>query len=110
VAQVRRLAATALGASGSAERNWFVGEQPVLAEVGTKDALPFLESAAEDKEFEVRLEIEAAIQRIKGKAQLRHRHGLSTRADCDGRNQLPGHLPRQVKKLKNACAVHIFLL
>jgi Virulence factor/HEAT repeats/Scaffold protein Nfu/NifU N terminal/PBS lyase HEAT-like repeat len=37
-----------------------------LAEVGTIEALPFLESAAKEPEFEVRLEIETAIQRIRG--------------------------------------------
>jgi HEAT repeat protein len=40
-----------------------------LSEVGDKDALPFLEAAAQDPEFEVRLEVEAAIQRISGGAQ-----------------------------------------
>jgi hypothetical protein len=37
-----------------------------LSDVGTQDALPFLEQAADDPEFEVRLEIESAIQRIRG--------------------------------------------
>jgi HEAT repeat protein len=37
-----------------------------LSDVGTQDALPFLEQAADDPEFEVRLEIEAAMQRIRG--------------------------------------------
>ncbi len=35
-----------------------------LAEVGTKDALPSLKSVLDDKEFEVRLEAEAAVERI----------------------------------------------
>ncbi len=43
-----------------------------LAEVGTQEALPYLTVAAADPEFEVCLEIEAAIQRISG--------GLSTSA------------------------------
>ena len=37
-----------------------------LAEAGTAEALPFLEAQADDPEFEVRLEVEAAIQRIRG--------------------------------------------
>jgi hypothetical protein len=37
-----------------------------LAEIGTQEALPFLEAAADDPEFEVRLEIRAAIERIAG--------------------------------------------
>ncbi len=37
-----------------------------LADVGTEEALPFLHAAANDPEFEVRLEIEAAIERITG--------------------------------------------
>ena len=36
-----------------------------LADVGTEEALPFLEGANNDPEFEVQLEIEAAIERIK---------------------------------------------
>jgi hypothetical protein len=40
-----------------------------LAEVGTAQSLPFLESAVQDAEFEVRLEIETAIQRINGGLQ-----------------------------------------
>lgn len=40
-----------------------------LFEVGTEEALTFLENAKEDPEFEVRLEIAAAIQRIKGGGQ-----------------------------------------
>jgi hypothetical protein len=40
-----------------------------LSDVGTAEALPFLTAAKEDSEFEVRLEIEAAIQRISGGAQ-----------------------------------------
>jgi HEAT repeat protein len=39
-----------------------------LAEVGTPDALPALEKAAQDPEFEVRREVEAAIERIRGGA------------------------------------------
>lgn len=35
-----------------------------LFEIGTDSALPFLEAARDDKEYEVRLEIDAAIQRI----------------------------------------------
>lgn len=35
-----------------------------LAEVGTADALPFLEAVLQDKEYEVRLEAQAAIDRI----------------------------------------------
>jgi Virulence factor/HEAT repeats/Scaffold protein Nfu/NifU N terminal len=112
--QVRRLAAAALGTTGSAEAiaplcEALVGDQSVgvrrtagdalsdigdraaqpavcqalkdsnklvrwraarfLAEVGTEEALPFLEEAADDAEFEVRLEIEAALQRIRGGGQ-----------------------------------------
>ncbi len=37
-----------------------------LADVGTKEALPYLRNASADSEFEVRLEIEAAIERISG--------------------------------------------
>jgi hypothetical protein len=37
-----------------------------LSDIGTADALPFLEKAAKDQEFEVRLEISAAIDRISG--------------------------------------------
>jgi Virulence factor/HEAT repeats/Scaffold protein Nfu/NifU N terminal len=37
-----------------------------LSDIGTKDALPFLEKIANDPEFEVRLEVESAIQRIRG--------------------------------------------
>jgi len=37
-----------------------------LADVGTEEALPFLREAASDPEFEVRLEVEAAIERISG--------------------------------------------
>lgn len=37
-----------------------------LSDVGNEDALPFLEKRKEDPAFEVRLEIEAAIQRIRG--------------------------------------------
>jgi hypothetical protein len=37
-----------------------------LAEVGNEDALPFLEEAANDPEFEVQLEIKAALERIRG--------------------------------------------
>ena len=37
-----------------------------LTDVGNEDALPFLEQQKEDPAFEVRLEIEAAIQRIRG--------------------------------------------
>lgn len=37
-----------------------------LSEVGTEDALPALTDAANDSEFEVRLEVQAAIQRIRG--------------------------------------------
>lgn len=40
-----------------------------LFDVGTEEALPFLEEAGDDPEFEVRLEIEAAKQRIRGGAQ-----------------------------------------
>ncbi|MBY0547601.1 MAG: HEAT repeat domain-containing protein [Candidatus Obscuribacterales bacterium] len=35
-----------------------------LADLGTSEALSYLEKAADDAEFEVRLEIEAAIARI----------------------------------------------
>jgi hypothetical protein len=38
-----------------------------LCDVGTEKALEYLEAAVDDAEFEVRLEIEAALQRIKGK-------------------------------------------
>lgn len=41
-----------------------------LADIGTDEALPYLVAAAADAEFEVRLEIKAALQRISG--------GLST--------------------------------
>jgi hypothetical protein len=37
-----------------------------LSDIGTQEALPFLEQAADDPEFEVRLEIESARQRIRG--------------------------------------------
>jgi len=37
-----------------------------LADIGTEDALPFLKQANDDPEFEVRLEIQAAIERIAG--------------------------------------------
>jgi hypothetical protein len=37
-----------------------------LSDVGTQEALPYLEQAANDPEFEVRLEIESAMQRIRG--------------------------------------------
>lgn len=37
-----------------------------LSDVGTLEALPFLERACDDPEFEVRLEIQAAIERIRG--------------------------------------------
>lgn len=112
--QVRRLAAAALGASGSSEAVAPLAEalltdqsvgvrrtagdalsdigdvaaQPAacaalkdanklvrwraarfLFDVGTSDALPFLQEAIDDKEFEVRLEVEAAIQRIEGGGQ-----------------------------------------
>lgn len=112
--QVRRLAAAALGASGSPEAVFpltqtllndtsigvrrtagdalsdlgDVAAQPAvclalsdanklvrwraarfLADIGTVDALPFLEKLTNDPEFEVRLEITAAIERIRlGKA------------------------------------------
>ncbi|MBX3149589.1 virulence factor [Candidatus Obscuribacterales bacterium] len=36
-----------------------------LFDVGTNEALPFLERAINDREFEVRLEVEAAIERIR---------------------------------------------
>lgn len=36
-----------------------------LFDIGTKQALPYLEAAVDDPEFEVRLEIEAAIERIR---------------------------------------------
>lgn len=36
-----------------------------LFDVGTKQALPFLQAAVNDKEFEVRLEVEAALERIR---------------------------------------------
>lgn len=39
-----------------------------LTELGTDESLPALEKAAGDPEFEVRLEVEAAIQRIRGGA------------------------------------------
>ena len=109
--QVRRLAAAALGTTGSAEAveplaHTLINDQHVgvrrtagdalsdlgdvsaqdaickalgdpnklvrwraarfLADIGTEEALPFLEAAIEDPEFEVRLEVEAAIQRIHG--------------------------------------------
>lgn len=110
--QVRRLAAAALGASGSSEAVEAlaktvvndenvgvrrtagdalsdigdVGAEPAMCQalndknklvrwraarflfdIGTEEALPFLEKAATDPEFEVRMEVEAAIQRIQGK-------------------------------------------
>ena len=37
-----------------------------LADIGSAEALPFLEDARDDDQFEVKLEIEAAIQRISG--------------------------------------------
>jgi hypothetical protein len=37
-----------------------------LSDVGTQESLPHLEGAADDPEFEVRLEIESAMQRIRG--------------------------------------------
>jgi hypothetical protein len=37
-----------------------------LCDIGTNDSLPFLEKAINDPEFEVRLEVESAIQRIRG--------------------------------------------
>ena len=37
-----------------------------LADVGTKEALPSLQKANDEAEFEVRLEIQAAIERIEG--------------------------------------------
>jgi Virulence factor/Scaffold protein Nfu/NifU N terminal/HEAT repeats len=37
-----------------------------LADIGTEEALPFLKQAKDDSEFEVRLEIQAAIERIAG--------------------------------------------
>jgi hypothetical protein len=37
-----------------------------LSDIGTQEALPFLEQAGDDPEFEVRLEIESAMQRIRG--------------------------------------------
>jgi hypothetical protein len=37
-----------------------------LSDIGSEQALPFLKAAANDREFEVRLEIEAATQRISG--------------------------------------------
>jgi HEAT repeat protein len=37
-----------------------------LCDTGTEAALPYLENAAQDAEFEVHLEVEAAIQRIRG--------------------------------------------
>lgn len=40
-----------------------------LSDVGGEDALPYLEAAADDDEFEVRLEVEAAMQRIRGGGQ-----------------------------------------
>ncbi len=40
-----------------------------LSDLGTDEALPFLEKAAEDPEFEVRLEVKAAMDRIAGGAQ-----------------------------------------
>jgi hypothetical protein len=36
----------------------------ILADVGTEEALPYLQKAVSDPEFEVRLEVEAAIKRI----------------------------------------------
>ncbi|MBU6453155.1 MAG: virulence factor [Cyanobacteria bacterium REEB67] len=41
----------------------------LLSDIGTAEALPFLQAATDDQEFEVRLEIEAAIQRISGGGQ-----------------------------------------
>jgi hypothetical protein len=38
-----------------------------LCDIGTENALVYLETAVDDAEFEVRLEVEAALQRIKGK-------------------------------------------
>lgn len=38
-----------------------------LCDIGTENALEYLEVAVDDAEFEVRLEVEAALQRIKGK-------------------------------------------
>jgi hypothetical protein len=38
-----------------------------LCDIGTEQALPYLEAAVDDAEFEVRLEVEAALQRIRGK-------------------------------------------
>jgi hypothetical protein len=112
--QVRRLAAAALGATGSADAiaplsEALIDDQSIgvrrtagdalsdigdasaqaavcralgdanklvrwraarfLSDVGTEEALPFLEAAADDPEFEVRLEIEAAVQRIRGGGQ-----------------------------------------
>lgn len=112
--QVRRLAAAALGTTGSAEAvaplaEALINDQSIgvrrtagdalsdigdvsaqaavccalsdpnklvrwraarfLSDVGTEEALSFLEAAADDPEFEVRLEIEAAIQRIRGGGQ-----------------------------------------
>jgi hypothetical protein len=40
-----------------------------LTEIGTEEALPHLKNAVTDSEFEVRLEIEAAIERISGGIQ-----------------------------------------
>jgi HEAT repeat protein len=37
-----------------------------LAELGDENAVPFLQGASEDSEFEVRLEIQAALARIAG--------------------------------------------
>jgi hypothetical protein len=111
-AQVRRLAAAALGATGSSEavqplmatvlndehvgvrrtaadalsdigdvsaepamcqalkdKNKLVRWRAArfLCDIGTENALEYLEAAVDDAEFEVRLEVEAALQRIKGK-------------------------------------------
>ena len=40
-----------------------------LADIGTKEALPYLDKAVDDPEFEVRLEVQAAIERISGGKQ-----------------------------------------
>jgi HEAT repeat protein len=40
-----------------------------LFDIGTEEALPYLADAVSDSEFEVRLEVEAAIERIKGGLQ-----------------------------------------
>lgn len=41
-----------------------------IADLGTGEALPYLKKAADDAEFEVRLEVEAAIARITGGKQI----------------------------------------